>query len=90
MHATTSIRVRALIEAAGATVRFPPYSPDFNPKLQAMLRKAAERTVDDYRPFELHRSQPAGPEAALVLSLTSFTLTGSIHTSKRFVIYLMA
>ena len=46
-------RVRALIEAAGATVRFlPPYSPDFNPiekafsKLKAMLRKAAERTVD--------------------------------------------
>ena len=45
-------RVRALIEAAGATVRFlPPYSPDFNPiekafsKLKAMLRKAAERTV---------------------------------------------
>ena len=46
-------RVRALIEAAGATVRFlPPYIPDFNPiekafsKLKAMLRKAAERTVD--------------------------------------------
>ena len=46
-------RVRALIEAAGATVRFlPPYSPDLNPiekafsKLKAMLRKAAERTVD--------------------------------------------
>ena len=46
-------RVRALIEAAGATLRFlPPYSPDFNPiekafsKLKAMLRKAAERTTD--------------------------------------------
>ena len=46
-------RVRALIEAADATVSFlPPYSPDFNPiekafsKLKAMLRKAAERTVD--------------------------------------------
>ena len=45
-------RVRALIEAAGATVRFlPPYSPDFNPienafsKLKAMLRNAADRTV---------------------------------------------
>jgi transposase len=46
-------RVRALIEAAGATLLFlPPYSPDFNPienafaKLKALLRKAAERTVE--------------------------------------------
>jgi transposase len=46
-------KVRELIEAAGATLRFlPPYSPDFNPienafaKLKALLRKAAERTVD--------------------------------------------
>ena len=46
-------RVRALIEAAGAELRFlPPYSPDFNPienafaKLKALLRKAAERTVE--------------------------------------------
>jgi transposase len=46
-------KVRELIEAAGATLRFlPPYSPDFNPienafaKLKAHLRKAAERTVD--------------------------------------------
>ena len=46
-------RVREIIEAAGATLRFlPPYSPDFNPienafsKLKAHLRKAAERTVD--------------------------------------------
>lgn len=45
--------VRRLIEAAGAELRFlPPYSPDFNPiekafsKLKALLRKAAERTVD--------------------------------------------
>ena len=45
-------RVRAMIEAAGATlVYLPPYSPDFNPieqafsKLKAHLRKAAERTV---------------------------------------------
>ena len=45
--------VRAPIEAAGAELRFlPPYSPDFNPiekafaKLKALLRKAAERTVD--------------------------------------------
>lgn len=46
-------RVRAKIEAAGAELHFlPPYSPDFNPienafaKLKAMLRKAAERTVE--------------------------------------------
>ena len=46
-------RVRTLIEAAGAQLRYlPPYSPDLNPienafsKLKAMLRKAAERTMD--------------------------------------------
>jgi transposase len=46
-------RTRAMIEAAGASLLFlPPYSPDFNPienafaKLKALLRKAAERTVD--------------------------------------------
>ena len=45
--------VRAIIEARGARLAFlPPYSPDFNPiemafaKLKALLRKAAERTVD--------------------------------------------
>jgi transposase len=45
-------RVRELIEAKGASLRYlPPYSPDFNPienafaKLKALLRKAAERTV---------------------------------------------
>lgn len=45
--------VRAMIEERGAQLRFlPPYSPDFNPiemafaKLKALLRKAAERTVD--------------------------------------------
>jgi transposase len=45
--------VRAAIEAAGASLLYlPPYSPDFNPienafaKLKAMLRKAAERTVE--------------------------------------------
>ena len=44
--------VRALIEAAGATLLYlPPYSPDFNPienafaKLKALLRKAAERII---------------------------------------------
>ena len=46
-------RVRELIEAAGASLLYlPPYSPDFNPienafaKLKALLRKAAERTMD--------------------------------------------
>lgn len=46
-------RARALIEAAGARLLFlPPYSPDFNPienafaKIKALLRKAAERTVE--------------------------------------------
>jgi transposase len=46
-------RVSKLIEAAGARLLYlPPYSPDFNPienafsKLKALLRKAAERTVD--------------------------------------------
>ena len=45
--------VRALIESAGATLLYlPPYSPDFNPienafaKLKALLRKAAERTIE--------------------------------------------
>jgi transposase len=46
--------VREAIEAAGATLRYlPPYSPDFNPielffaKLKALLRKAAERSIED-------------------------------------------
>ena len=46
-------RVRKLIEAAGAELHYlPPYSPDFNPienafaKLKALLRKAAQRTVE--------------------------------------------
>jgi transposase len=45
--------IRQAIEAAGATLLFlPPYSPDFNPienafaKLKALLRAAAERTVE--------------------------------------------
>ena len=46
-------KVREMIEAAGAGLLYlPPYSPDFNPiekafsKLKALLRKAAERTVE--------------------------------------------
>lgn len=45
--------VRAAIEAVGAKLLYlPPYSPDFNPienafaKLKALLRKAAERTLE--------------------------------------------
>ncbi len=45
--------VRAMIETAGASLLYlPPYSPDFNPienafsKLKALLRRAAERTID--------------------------------------------
>jgi transposase len=45
--------IREAIEATGAKVLYlPPYSPDFNPieqlfaKLKALLRKAAERTVE--------------------------------------------
>jgi transposase len=45
--------VRAAIEAAGARLLYlPAYSPDFNPiemafsKLKALLRKAAERTIE--------------------------------------------
>jgi transposase len=45
--------VQAMIEAAGAELRFLPlYSPGFNPienvfaELKALLRKAADRTVD--------------------------------------------
>ncbi len=46
-------RVRALVEAAGATVLYlPPYSPDYNPielafsKLKQLMRSAAHRTMD--------------------------------------------
>jgi len=46
-------KVAALIEAAAASLLYlPPYSPDFNPieklfaKFKALLRKAAERTIE--------------------------------------------
>jgi transposase len=46
-------KIQQMIEAAGASLLYlPPYSPDFNPienafaKLKALLRKAAQRTVD--------------------------------------------
>jgi transposase len=53
LSAHTSQRTRALIEAAGCTLRFlPPYSPDFSPiewafsKLKTWLRQAAARTSE--------------------------------------------
>jgi transposase len=49
----TAVSVREAIERSGAKLMFlPPYSPDFNPtenafaKLKALLRKAAQRTID--------------------------------------------
>ena len=49
----TCASIRAAIEAAGASLLYlPPYSPDLNPienafaKLKAMMRKAAERTIE--------------------------------------------
>jgi transposase len=45
--------VEAIIQAQGATLKYlPPYSPDLNPieqvfaKVKALLRKAAERSID--------------------------------------------
>jgi transposase len=53
LSAHTSQRARAVIEAAGCTLRFlPPYSPDFSPiewafsKLKTWLRQAAARTSE--------------------------------------------
>ena len=50
-HKTAGVRLA--IEAAGANLLYlPPYSPDFNPiemafsKLKAILRAAAQRTLD--------------------------------------------
>lgn len=47
------LKVRKMIQTAGAELRYlPPYSPDLNPiemafsKLKALLRKAAQRTVE--------------------------------------------
>ena len=55
--------MREAIEAAGATLLYlPPYSPDFNPienafaKLKAVLRKAAERSVDGLWTASAHSS----------------------------------
>jgi transposase len=65
-------RARALIEAAGASLLFlPPYSPDFNPienafaKPKALLRKAAERTVNGLW-TAIGRVVKLGHEASLI------------------------
>ena len=59
--------VRALIEKAGAILLYlPPYSPDFSPienafaKLKALLRKAAERTIEGLSK-EISRSSKPSP-----------------------------
>jgi transposase len=58
--------VKMAIEAAGARLLYlPPYSPDLNPienafaKLKALLRKAAERTVDGLGTGSAHCSPPS-------------------------------
>jgi transposase len=63
-------RVRAMIETAGASLLdLPPYSPDFNPienafsKLKALLRKAAQRTLEGFwlaQGGPAHRRGPLG------------------------------
>src|SRR4051794_34421311 len=61
--------VRAVIEAAGASVRYlPPYSPDLNPielafaKLKRLLRDAGERTVAGLWDFLGRALDAFGPE----------------------------
>ena len=70
LPAATRAGVRDAIEAAGASLLYlPPYSPDFNPienafaKLKALLRKAAERTVDGLRTAP-RRIPPSGSAEA--------------------------
>ena len=67
--------VRQIIEAAGARLLFlPPYSPDFNPienafaKLKALLRAAAERTVDGLWDTSAASSTASPPTNALTTS----------------------
>ncbi len=65
-HKVTAARLA--IEAVGATLLFlPPYSPDFNPieqafaKIKALLRKAAARTVDALKRFQLSLNRRGFP-----------------------------
>ena len=69
LPAHTGPRVRALVAAAGAEVRYlPPYSPDLNPiekawsKLKAQLRAAGERTIDGLWAFLGRVLDDFGPE----------------------------
>jgi transposase len=66
-------RVRAMIEAAGASLLYlPPYSPPIEnafSKLKALLRKAAEQTVARaYGPPSVASSMPSNPRNAPTLS----------------------
>ena len=68
------VDMRRSIEAAGASFLYlPPYSPDFNPienalaKLEALLRKAAERTVGALWTGAASSSTPSHPPNALLL-----------------------
>ena len=63
--------VRSSIEAAGARLLYlPPYSPDFNPienafaKLKALLRKAAERTIEGL--WSVPTEPPVPPSARAI------------------------
>ena len=74
--------VREAVEAAGARLLYlPPYSPDFNPieqlfaKIKALLRKAAERSVDGLWSRMQAFSTPSHPRNAPTTSATS----GMLH-----------
>jgi transposase len=74
-------RARQLIEAAGARLMFlPPYSPDFNPienafaRLKALLRKAAERTLDGLWTAIGRIAAPSAPPSAPTTSPTPDTI----------------
>ena len=83
-------RVHERIEAAGAELLFlPPYSPDLNPiemafyKLKALLRKAAERTVDE-RPdrtgSNICSRNPDGQGGRVIDIVASFLPTDQVST----------
>src|SRR5690606_26279062 len=73
--------VRRAIRQAGAHLIFlPPYSPDLNPieqvfaKLKALLRKAAERTVEPPGDASANSSTTSPPPSAPTTSRTPATL----------------
>lgn len=72
--------MRTAIEAAGARLLFfPPYSPDLNSsgmafsKLKALLRKAAERTVEALGLPSGDPSTPSPPTSVPISSLLQGT-----------------